>query len=858
MNRFLAVGLLLALSCGRPHVESTSAIQGVSPMPPASANWNSVFLFFNVASTALPASYTHTTPSAALELMDLGASPATTSISTFVRSYWSQVSRGKIAFGISTPRNSLGEVFIPTIDPPLNAAGDPDAAAWEEIIKTHLDDSAEASWRAAGNLISPAGHRWIPSIVLIQNYPASASARFFGYIRSVGGTNYEIGDVTHVQYNLTFETAIPAVPSGSTRRFWSTLIHEYGHNFLEFGDLYGPNGCTGYWDLLGDNSPPGRMSEISSYIKDWAGFISYKSVVEGPFLPRQELALEPYSTSGEAIKIVPDPANNPEEYFTVEYRKSTGTEAWRPDGALTEEGLLITHINEKTLEHDKRNIIGSWKLHEAPFFDAEFADYSENGGALWSGHDRLNGVLYPRPGTFPSPGTTAFTQNTKPSSNFYGGRPSGLSITSIAVSGGKAKFKISIDNQPVIGWHIEPSDRCVAGRFTNEAALFGGGKELFCRKATSAAILVHRENEWLVKEVYNGWIGGWALGSVDWELAGNLDSDSRDEIYIRSPGYAGVLKWQSGGLTTAIVQAGSVGDWALGTDRETLADLNGDGINEVVIRSPHWIGVFTFDGANLSLFGPLQSGEVDGWQLTGDDFELRGRFTNVEHDEILIRRGDSMGILTWDFTNLRFRERWSKQGVLNGISGLSMPIKSSDLLTIGDFEGDGMTELFIQSGSQAGVGKWRNGEVKIFWIATDSIAREGSTTPISLAPSDQVYSGRFRKDKSAILHRGSAGVSVLEWDGAKVTAILAFDQPIQGKFTLKDSDRFVIGDYDRRGLDIATPARDAIGDYIDDVFILRDNGSAMLGINHATFGVSPARWDGGLTWLRSSNIMRAF
>src|SRR5690606_25231295 len=104
-------------------------------------------------------------------------------------------------------------------------------------------------------------------------------------------------------------------------------------NFLEFADLYGPQGCTGYWDLLGDNSPPGRMSEVCSAIKRRVGWLNFKQEIRGPVFRRLDLELRPYTTSGEAIKIIPDPDHNPYEYFILEFRKSTGNETWRPDGA---------------------------------------------------------------------------------------------------------------------------------------------------------------------------------------------------------------------------------------------------------------------------------------------------------------------------------------------------------------------------------------------------------------------------------------------------------------------------------------------------------------------------------------------
>lgn len=43
-------------------------------------------------------------------------------------------------------------------------------------------------------------------------------------------------------------------------------------------------------------------------------------------------------------------------------------------------------------------LASTWLLREAPYFDPEFADFSDNGATLWTGHDRLDGILYPNSG----------------------------------------------------------------------------------------------------------------------------------------------------------------------------------------------------------------------------------------------------------------------------------------------------------------------------------------------------------------------------------------------------------------------------------------------------------------------------
>ena len=176
----------------------------------------------------------------------------TISTSEFIANYWATLTYGQFGFGINTPRTSSGEPIIPTISAPGG-----NSYYFEGLILACLDANAEAIWRAAGSLTKN-GIRWIPSLLLIQRYAVQASAWFRGdsisgpeIRRQIGGQEYEVGDVTHIPYDLTLITNNdnPAIPTGLTvRRFLGTLCHEYSHNFLEFWDLYGPQGWYG---LLG-------------------------------------------------------------------------------------------------------------------------------------------------------------------------------------------------------------------------------------------------------------------------------------------------------------------------------------------------------------------------------------------------------------------------------------------------------------------------------------------------------------------------------------------------------------------------------------------------------------------------------
>lgn len=156
--------------------------------------------------------------------------------------YWNTLSYGKLAFGIDTPRDSTNIPLIPTIDPP-----DAKPKDWKHLINQCLRANLDAIWRAAGSLIWPYPYpkRWIPSLVLVQNYRVNASAHFYSYDIDIEGEKYLVGDRAHGELRLDKWTH-PWAHGIELRKGWGTLCHEYAHNFLQFKDLYGPQGCTGY------------------------------------------------------------------------------------------------------------------------------------------------------------------------------------------------------------------------------------------------------------------------------------------------------------------------------------------------------------------------------------------------------------------------------------------------------------------------------------------------------------------------------------------------------------------------------------------------------------------------------------
>lgn len=817
------------------------------PLPSeAGQTWNSIALFFNFES-ASPDNYSTTTVSDAKEWLDEGADPAAISVSEFVRKYYDALSYGEHPIsGIEAPRDENGDPKIPTID----VDGDP--PGWHATINKVLQEVAADAWEAAGK-ITVHGTRWIPSVVLVQNYNVNATANFTGFEITVDGTKYKVGDRTHMQYTTSW------YKKTRYRSFWERLCHEYSHNFVEFTDLYGPHGAMIYWDMLGDGSSPGNMSDIVSIHKEQAPGWDYsiEQVVEGGDYYNDH-TLRPFATSGDALKIVPDPENNPYEYFVIEYRTSTGDEVWRPDGGLSEAGLLIVHVNER-LKQLTGTVIpdGHWGTAVAPYIDAELADFEDKGMGVRSTKYNLDGTLYNG-----DPNRDVFGPETEPNSDFYGGRSSTLSISDITIADEEASFTVSLDAIPHRKlWSVSANDRGLAGRFTTSDR--DEPAEVFMRDDDSVALLAPRDGQWLVKQRQAGRIDDWNLTANDHEYVGDLDGDGRDEVFIRSDNRAGVLQWADHRFTVLTMIDGSIGQWDLTGnmaldkfERAVIADLDGDGQDEIFIRGDDRAGVLRLTDNGLTVESTQQN-TIGQFTLSNRDVHRAGRFSAGDRDEIMVNGDDGLALLRWD----------DAAGRLDSVATHGNAVDDWELnpqldFAVTDLDDDNRDEIYVRrtvrgpAVNEAGIFKWNGTSFAVAWSRQQDLKYiSDSDKTLSMTVRDESYAGDFfpgTSSRGGILHVADDRVSFLTWED-DVGGMRVRYAKKGGWFTWDGETDLIVGEFHAAGPE-NTAGNQYVADHTASAFLHNKWGAGQLTMDFKHSGLD-ILGKPGITWLQPDYLV---
>lgn len=318
--------------------------------------------------------------------------------------------------------------------------------------------------------------------------------------------------------------------------------------------------------------------------------------------------------------------------------------------------------------------------------------------------------------------------------------------------------------------------------------------------------------EFLVANNQNGWIGvikwnasglaptwmvtgriqgtgmHWSRG-IDTFHAADIDGDGRDEIVIANNqnGWIGVLKWIGSALAPVWMVTGRIQGngmhWSRGSDLFYVADVDGDGLDEIVIVNNQngWIGVLKWNGAALAPVW-MVTGRIQGngmhWSRGQDIFHVAD-VDGDGRDEILIANNQNgwIGVLKWNGTALS--PVWMITGRVQGPGGHWS--RGLDQLVPADLDGDGRDEIVIsniQSG-WIGVLKWNGSALIAQWVTHCSNVRgfqwfAGAT---ALVGADMDGDGSV---EIFVGHNPIGWTALLKWDGTALQALEFSPSPLNG------------------------------------------------------------------------------
>jgi hypothetical protein len=264
----------------------------------------------------------------------------------------------------------------------------------------------------------------------------------------------------------------------------------------------------------------------------------------------------------------------------------------------------------------------------------------------------------------------------------------------------------------------------------------------------------------------------------------NLTGDGRADVVVTSPWGLGMLAVENGTFVERMIAQNGTrfGQWLLNTSDNNVvlrADIDGDGVGELLMSSPWGIGWLKMIEGKLQSVAMCQNGHRIGeWVVdtTNNSYRHAGNFTGDGTDEVLAPNGTRFG--AW---------------LLNTADN-SFPV-------LADLDGDGRQELVVTSPWGLGVLKLDGTQLKSIVMVPNGTSLGAWTLDTS---KDRVELGAdFNGDgRAELLLRNDTGMAILRLDGDSLRTVAAAvtEQKIGDWHFDATRDRLgVAGDFDGDG-----------------------------------------------------------
>ncbi len=310
----------------------------------------------------------------------------------------------------------------------------------------------------------------------------------------------------------------------------------------------------------------------------------------------------------------------------------------------------------------------------------------------------------------------------------------------------------------------------------------------------------------------------------------DFDGDGVSEILVTSPWGIGILKLSRSTLTAKFMAPNGTrfNGWLLNTSDnrfDLTADFDGDGKTEIFITSPWGIGILKLSGNKLTAQMMAPNGtRFGGWLLnTGDNrYGPVGDFDGDGKTEILVTSPWGIGIFKLSgntFTVPMMAENGTRFG------GWLLNTADNRFGLVGDVDGDGKDEIIISSPWGIGILKL-SGNTFTVPMMTPNGTRFGGWL-LNTADNHLVTLADLNGDgKAEIVISSPWGIGVLQLSGNTLIALMMSPNGTRfGEWLLNSLDNRI------------GPAADFDGDGIAELFIASPWGIGILKLAGNTFNV---------------------
>lgn len=199
---------------------------------------------------------------------------------------------------------------------------------------------------------------------------------------------------------------------------------------------------------------------------------------------------------------------------------------------------------------------------------------------------------------------------------------------------------------------------------------------------------------------------GWHFADVD-----DFNGDGKSDLLFVNTATNGVAVWQLDG--SKIVAGPQIGVMSQGFHFASSGDFNGDGKTDLLMinDTTHEASIWQMNGAQVAsktMIGTINA--AGGWEFAGI-----GDFNGDGKSDLLFLNGQTHGMAIWQMNGSQITAS-SQIGSINAGAGWHFA-------DIGDFNGDGKSDLLFLNSTTHGVAIWQMNEGKI--ASSDQVAISG-------------------------------------------------------------------------------------------------------------------------------------